>query len=35
MPRKLALAASYADGASLGQDLRILWRTLRLLIGAR
>jgi lipopolysaccharide/colanic/teichoic acid biosynthesis glycosyltransferase len=34
MPRKLALAASYADAPSLGQDLRILWRTLRLLMGA-
>ncbi len=35
MPRKLALAASYADAPSLAQDLRILWRTLRLLMGAR
>ncbi len=34
MPRKLALAASYADAPSLAQDLRILWRTLRLLISA-
>ena len=32
MPRKLALAASYADSPSLAQDLRILWRTLRLLM---
>jgi lipopolysaccharide/colanic/teichoic acid biosynthesis glycosyltransferase len=35
MPRKLALAASYADAPSLGTDLKILWRTLRLLISAR
>ncbi len=35
MPRKLALAASYADAPSLAQDLRILWRTLRLLMGAQ
>jgi lipopolysaccharide/colanic/teichoic acid biosynthesis glycosyltransferase len=31
LPRKLALAASYADAPSLGTDLKILWRTLRLL----
>ena len=35
LPRKLALAASYADAPSLGTDLKILWRTLRLLISAR
>jgi lipopolysaccharide/colanic/teichoic acid biosynthesis glycosyltransferase len=35
MPRKLALAANYADTASLWLDLRILWRTLRLLITSR
>jgi lipopolysaccharide/colanic/teichoic acid biosynthesis glycosyltransferase len=34
MPRKLVLAASYADAPSLAQDLRILWRTLRLLMRA-
>jgi lipopolysaccharide/colanic/teichoic acid biosynthesis glycosyltransferase len=34
MPRKLALAASYADAPSLAKDLRILWRTLGLLLGA-
>jgi lipopolysaccharide/colanic/teichoic acid biosynthesis glycosyltransferase len=34
MPRKLALAASYADAPSLAEDLRILWRTLRLLMTA-
>jgi lipopolysaccharide/colanic/teichoic acid biosynthesis glycosyltransferase len=34
LPRKLALAASYADAPSLAQDLRILWRTLRLLLSA-
>ena len=34
MPRKLALAASYADSASLAQDIAILWRTLRRLMGA-
>jgi len=34
LPRKLALAASYADAPSLAQDLRILWRTLRLLMTA-
>lgn len=33
MPRKLALAASYADAPSLGTDLKILWRTLRLLVS--
>jgi lipopolysaccharide/colanic/teichoic acid biosynthesis glycosyltransferase len=32
MPQKLALAASYAEGASLRLDLCILWRTLRLLM---
>ena len=31
MPQKLALGARYADTASLGLDVRILWRTLRLL----
>ncbi len=35
MPQKLALAARYADTASLGLDIRILWRTLRLLLLAR
>ncbi len=35
MPQKLALAASYADSASLGLDLKILWRTLRVLLGAQ
>jgi len=35
MPQKLALAASYADAPSLGLDLKILWRTLRLLLGAQ
>ena len=35
LPRKLALAARYADTASLGLDVRILWRTLRLLLAAR
>lgn len=35
MPKKLALAASYADSASLAQDIHILWRTLRRLLGAR
>lgn len=34
MPQKLALAVSYADTASLGLDLKILWRTLRALLGA-
>jgi lipopolysaccharide/colanic/teichoic acid biosynthesis glycosyltransferase len=34
MPQKLALAASYADSASLGLDLKILWRTLRVLLGS-
>lgn len=29
MPRKLALAARYAEGSTLVQDLRILWLTLR------
>lgn len=33
MPQKLALAARYAETASLGLDLKILWRTLRLLAG--
>ena len=28
MPQKLALAASYADSASLAHDVAILWRTL-------
>jgi lipopolysaccharide/colanic/teichoic acid biosynthesis glycosyltransferase len=35
LPRKLALAASYADAPSLALDLKILWRTLRLLLAAR
>jgi lipopolysaccharide/colanic/teichoic acid biosynthesis glycosyltransferase len=35
MPRKLALAASYADEQTLALDLRILWRTLRVLLGGR
>jgi lipopolysaccharide/colanic/teichoic acid biosynthesis glycosyltransferase len=35
MPQKLALAASYAESASLGLDLKILWRTLRVLLGAQ
>ena len=34
MPQKLALAANYADTASLRLDISILWRTLRLLLGA-
>ncbi len=34
MPQKLALAARYADGASLGMDIRILWQTLRLLLAS-
>jgi len=33
MPRKLALAASYADQQTLVLDLQILWRTLRVLLG--
>ena len=33
MPQKLALAARYAETASLGLDLKILWRTLCLLAG--
>ena len=35
MPQKLALAARYADTASLGLDIGILWRTLRLLLVGR
>lgn len=35
LPRKLALAADYADHASLASDLRVLWRTLKLLAGWR
>jgi lipopolysaccharide/colanic/teichoic acid biosynthesis glycosyltransferase len=35
MPQKLALAANYADTASLGLDLRIIGRTLRLLLLRR
>jgi lipopolysaccharide/colanic/teichoic acid biosynthesis glycosyltransferase len=35
MPRKLALAAHYAETASLGTDLKIVWRTLRLLLAGR
>lgn len=31
MPQKLALAARYAEAASIGLDLKILWRTLCLL----
>ena len=33
MPQKLALAARYADTASLALDCKILWRTLRMLAG--
>ena len=32
MPQKLALAARYADAPTLATDLKILWRTLRLLL---
>ena len=35
MPRKLQLAAQYVREASLGLDVTILWRTLRLLIAGR
>lgn len=35
LPRKLALAAAYADEATLGGDVRILWRTARLLLLRR
>jgi lipopolysaccharide/colanic/teichoic acid biosynthesis glycosyltransferase len=35
MPRKLQLAAQYVHQASLGRDVSILWRTLRLLIAGR
>ena len=35
MPRKLALAAAYADEATLGVDVRILWRTARVLLLRR
>jgi lipopolysaccharide/colanic/teichoic acid biosynthesis glycosyltransferase len=33
LPRKLQCAADYADRASLWTDLRVLWRTLRVLVG--
>ena len=35
MPRKLALAARYVRTRSLGLDVTILWRTLRLLLAGR
>ena len=35
MPRKLQLAAQYVRQASLGLDVTILWRTLRLLVAGR
>lgn len=35
MPKKLALAAHYVRTASLGLDVTILWRTLRLLVAGR
>ena len=35
MPRKLQLAAQYVREASLGLDVTILWRTLRLLVAGR
>ena len=33
LPAKLALQAAYADGASLASDLRVLGRTLRMLVS--
>lgn len=33
LPRKLQLAADYAAQASTASDLRVLWRTLKLLLG--
>ncbi|WP_428419992.1 sugar transferase [Methylibium sp.] len=33
LPRKLQLAADYADRASTASDLRVLWRTLKMLLG--
>lgn len=35
MPRKLALAVRYVRATSLGLDVTILWRTLRLLFAGR
>lgn len=35
LPRKLALAAGYAETASLRRDIGIIWRTLRLVLAAR
>jgi lipopolysaccharide/colanic/teichoic acid biosynthesis glycosyltransferase len=33
LPRKLQLAAAYAEQATLATDVRVLWRTLRVLLG--
>ena len=35
LPRKLALSLQYARGATPWSDLRVLWRTLRALLGGR
>jgi lipopolysaccharide/colanic/teichoic acid biosynthesis glycosyltransferase len=33
MPHKLALAASYVDQASLWMDVKLIWRTIRVIVG--
>lgn len=35
MPAKLALSCAYVQQATIGRDLALLWRTLRVLLGAR
>jgi lipopolysaccharide/colanic/teichoic acid biosynthesis glycosyltransferase len=35
LPRKVELAARYAENASVGSDLAVLWRTVGVLLGRR
>lgn len=32
LPHKLALAASYVDQASVWMDVRLIWRTIRVIV---